>query len=398
MGANKITLAAGVIGIDPSGAFTGSVIDFSDVTIDHTGSGGPNFIRAGTYGSPVSSSDAGQSGMIRLYGTNSATTDDESTGYYDRGIFVCLKTTGTKGAFPIAGLVEIGDSGANAGTDRIQAAQFIAHLNDTGAKLATLANSTGGMYGGWFKVTANEGATTASGSRAAPLWVDNQLYGSNIAAGMEEYGIFSTTGGSVPDAWAGFETTSSGWGQLFYFDETAYDQAPISGTALKVLLNSTQYYIPLSTSNASADTKDDINWNEGLTTNETYEGQTTTITVGESVVFGKVLVKKSDGEYYLTDADAVTTVPGQLMALESKGDGETCLCLVVGYACDTDWTWALGDGRANTLYCDDGTTGNMVQHASAPSDVGDQVNIVGRVVSTTCVHFKPTYELTEVGS
>lgn len=146
------------------------------------------------------------------------------------------------------------------------------------------------------------------------------------------------------------------------------------------------------------DAKDDIDWNEGLTVDGTYEGKTVTITVGESVVFGKVLVKKSDGEYYLTDADAVTTMPGHLMALATATDGNTCLCLVTGYVCETDWNWTVGDGRANTLYCDDGTAGNMVQHASAPSDVGDQVGIVGRVITADCIHFKPTYELTEVGS
>lgn len=232
------------IGLDFQGTYTGDIIDFTDTTVDHTGSGGPCLIRAGTYASPISNADEDQSGFIRLYGTTSA--DGTS---YDRGIFACLTTSGAKGVFPIAGLAEVRDGGD---PKKVQAAQFISHLNHTGATLSALGGDvTAGMYGAWLKITANAGATTESGSRAAPVWLDNQLYGSNINAGMEEYAIFSTAGGTVPDAWAGFETTSSGWAQLFHFDETAYDQAPISNTSLKVLLNATQYYLPLSSENDS---------------------------------------------------------------------------------------------------------------------------------------------------
>lgn len=229
---------------------TDDAIDFSSVVINHTGSGGPCLIRAGTYGSPVSNSDEDQSGMIRLY----STTDAGGTSY-DRGIFVCTKTTNTKGVFPVAGLAEVNAVPTGNGPTKVQAAQFIAHLNSATAKLAALGgDATAGMYGGWFKIAANEGATTASGSRAAPLWVDNQLNGSNINAGMEEYGIFATTGGSKPDAFIGFETTSSGWSYLFSFDETSYDQDPVgSGDAtggnkdyyLKVNINGVAYGIQL---------------------------------------------------------------------------------------------------------------------------------------------------------
>lgn len=232
-----------------NGTFTDDVVDFTDVTIDHTGSNGPCFIRAGTYASPVTNADEDQSGMIRLYGE---TTADGSS--YDRGIFICLKTQGAKGIFPVAGLAE-GKDGCTA--TKIQAAQFIAHLNHTGATLSALGgDTTAGMYGAWLRITANDGATTESGSRAAPLWIDNQLYGSNINAGMEEYGIFATTGGSKPDALIGLETSSSGWSNLLYFDETSYDQDPIMGLSvdtdggdstdcIRISLNGTPYYIPI---------------------------------------------------------------------------------------------------------------------------------------------------------
>ena len=248
-----ITQTGGVAGLDFIGAYTNAAIDLSNVTLNHTGSAGPVMIRAGTYGSPVTSSDAGQSGMIRLYGRNSALTDDEASGFYDRGLFVSLKTTGAKGIFPIAGLAEVEATVSGNGPTAVMAAQFIAHLLETGSKLA---NTTGvnGMYGGWFKITAIDGATTGATSKKAAVWLDNQMYGNNAAPG-EEYTLFNTTGGLKPDAWAGFETTSAGWSNLFYFDETAYDQDPVvSGDLatggsrdyyLKVSINGTIYGIQL---------------------------------------------------------------------------------------------------------------------------------------------------------
>ena len=236
------------IGIDFQGAYSNAAIDLTDVTLNHSGSSGPVMIRAGTYGSPVSSSDPHQSGMIRLYGMNDAATDD-GTGFYDRGVFAYLRTDKAKGIFPIAGLAEVRTTAGDGPTD-VMAAQFIADLNTTGAKF----NTGGfGMFGGWFKITAKDGATTHATSKKAAVWLDNQMYGNNAAPG-EEYTIFATTGGLKPDAFVGFETTSSGWSSLFYFDETAYDQNPVvsgdiddgsSDYYLKVNLNGTIYGIPL---------------------------------------------------------------------------------------------------------------------------------------------------------
>lgn len=144
------------------------------------------------------------------------------------------------------------------------------------------------------------------------------------------------------------------------------------------------------------DAKDDTDWNEALGSDGTYEGQTASVTVGENVVFGEVIVKKSDGEYYLTDADAVTTMPGQLIALETKGDGQACLALVVGYIREDDWNWTVGDGQANLLFPDDGTPGAMVQQAAKPSDSGDQLQVIGRVITADCIYFYPSYVLVEV--
>jgi len=244
-----IDVGSSATGIAFTGTYTGNVIDFSNATIDPTGSNGPCFIRAGTYASPIDyGADNHQSGMIRLYSTCAG--DNTS---YDRGLFVCTKTTGAKGAFPVAGLAEANNTGT--GPKKLQAAQFIAHLgaDNSASHLATLGgDSTAGMYGAWLKITAGGSCVCDSGSRCAPAWIDNQMSGTISG---EEYGIFATTGASRPDAFIGFETTSSGYDQLLYFDETfnagagtcvTGDAVPATQDArIKVYYNGTQYYLPL---------------------------------------------------------------------------------------------------------------------------------------------------------
>lgn len=244
-----MTVGTAATGIDFTGTYTGNVIDFSNATIDPTGSGGPCFIRAGTYASPIDyGADNHQSGIIRIYSTCSG---DGSS--YDRGLFACCKTTGAKGAFPVAGLAEANNTGT--GPAKLQAAQFIAHLGADGSasKLATLGGDpTAGMYGAWLKITAGGTCEAQAGSRCAPCWIDNQMSGS---LNGEEWGIFATTGASRPDAFIGFETTSSGYDQLFHFDSTFNSGAgtcvttdAVPGTQdarIKVYYNGAQYYLAL---------------------------------------------------------------------------------------------------------------------------------------------------------
>jgi len=191
-----------------SNTFSGNGIDFSGCTYVPTGSGGPCLIRAGSYDVPLTNSATAQSGLIRLYMETSA---DGSS--YDRAIFTCLKTTGTKGIIPVSGLAEVHEDAT--GPTNVMGCQFITQLFDTGSHLAANAQ----MFGGWFKVTAIDGSTIASTATVAPLWIDNQLYGAN-ATGSHEYGLYCTTGGSRPVAFMGFNTTSSGYDNFIYFDST----------------------------------------------------------------------------------------------------------------------------------------------------------------------------------
>jgi len=240
-----ITADTGII-FDGTVSFTGdsaNAIEFSSYTPDADGSSGAALLRAGTYTAPLTESTNYQGGIFRMYLETSGVSS------YNKGAFICLKTTGAKGIHGVCSLVEVLAQAA-AGPTSVYAGQFVAHLNSATAKIA----SGGGLpelVGIWTKITSSVGSTIAASTRACALWVDNQLNGT---VSGEEYGIFATCGGSKVDAFIGFETTSSGWTNLFYFDETAYDQDPIGtatisgGTAdkyLKVSLNGTAYGIQL---------------------------------------------------------------------------------------------------------------------------------------------------------
>ena len=225
---------------DFRGLFETDVIEFSLCTLQHNGSGGPCFLRAGTYGTPVANDSDNQSGMLRFYGQ---TSGDSS---YDRGLFVALKTTGAKGIMPVAGLAEVlAQSGV--GPTNVKAAEFIAGLHTSTSKLAAL----GKMFGVWAKVYSAVGSVAASTSVVAPLWVDSQMSGT---VSGEEYGLYCSTGGTKPDSFIGFTTTSSGYNNFLSFDSTYASETMIGtatvdgGTAasyLKVNINGTAYALQL---------------------------------------------------------------------------------------------------------------------------------------------------------
>ena len=239
-----IVFGTAVTGISFTGTYTGNVIDFSNATHVPTGSNGPCLIRAGTYTSPLTNSSENQSGLVRLY----FQTDADGSSY-DRGIFVCLKTTGTKNIFPVSGLAEVlGQSGA--GPDDAMAAQFIVGLHEATSKLAT---GGFGMFGAWLKVYSVTSSVAASGSYVAPAWIDNQMSGT---VSGQEYGLYATTGGTRPDGFIGFKTSSSGYDQFIYADSTfnsgagtciTTDTVPANhqDARIKVWYDGKQYYIPL---------------------------------------------------------------------------------------------------------------------------------------------------------
>ena len=112
-------------------------------------------------------------------------------------------------------------------------------------------------------------------------------------------------------------------------------------------------------------------------------------TVGENVAFGDLCYRKSDGKYWKADANAGTTMPGVVMALESISANASGLLLKIGFARDDSWSWTVG----GLIYAST-DAGGLTQ--TAPSGSGDQVQVVGYAYSATVVYFNPDGTLIEV--
>lgn len=222
-----------------SGASGTHHINFDSATLNHS------LIGCGSYSSPMDQS------TTTGFASFCSTSDDADSWRYGMGIYMKATGSGTK-LFPLGIQAEYNGT---IGVDRMEGMQCIALLGGGGeaGRLLTLGgDATAGMYAGWFKVGANTSCVVDSGSRVAPLWIDNQM---NCVCSGEEYSMFITCGGSKVDAVFGLETTSSGWSQLFYLDETMASAEPFVSTGcsvtvatvpyLKVLVNTTQYGIPL---------------------------------------------------------------------------------------------------------------------------------------------------------
>ena len=126
----------------------------------------------------------------------------------------------------------------------------------------------------------------------------------------------------------------------------------------------------------------------------TASGLKSPVQVGENVVGGDVLFMQSDGKYWKADADAAASMPAKVMAIEAIAANDTGLVLHVGYyRNDALYNWVLGAGEANLLYVST-TPGAMTQ--TAPSGTGDQVQVVGYVVTADIVFFNPSYVVAEV--
>jgi len=242
-----VEIASSDWAIDATGDATGLGAISADglLTLSRT----EKVISAGSYSSRLTMLAGQTNEMVTIAGLGEE--DDFLIGY---GSY--LRTTGEDGkGFGASFLVEATNT---TGTPTLQGLQSMAFIGSVGGTEAAVLKSmngdaTAGAYGIWAKVGSNTNVNLASGSRTAPIWVDNQ-HMANTNNG-EEYGIFATTGGTRPDAFVGFETSSSGWDYLFYFDETAYDQAPVSTMtpatntnaadgSLIINLNGTDYYIP----------------------------------------------------------------------------------------------------------------------------------------------------------
>jgi hypothetical protein len=229
-----------------AGHATGDVLDFSAITRES----GKKFIRIGTYGSPVAYNGTG---VFQAY---SVDTGNASVGYL---FFHLMRGTGTDALIGEQMLLE--SETTVTGPASLAGHDVLVGLTSVSSRLATAADHTSGMFGGHFKIYSVDGATVASGARAACLWLDGQMNGANASpVAGNYYNIYNTSGGNKYEAFAKLHLIAgegAGWNNLFETNfSSGTDPIVTAGTAkdvkdnqqalnIKVDINGTTYYIPL---------------------------------------------------------------------------------------------------------------------------------------------------------
>lgn len=113
------------------------------------------------------------------------------------------------------------------------------------------------------------------------------------------------------------------------------------------------------------------------------EGITITETAGENVAIGDLCYFKSDGKFWLADADAEATSKGILaLATAAIAAEDSGVFLVYGKYRDDTWTWTV----AQELYIH--TTGGNPT-GTRPSGSGDIIRIVAHATAATILFFNP---------
>jgi len=252
-GAGKLVVTGEIVGggtitldgkVNNGISFEGTYRDHAiDIQPDST-FGENKAIYIGSWGTEAEMDDGG--GLFRIYGKVGA------GGTATANIFVRTLTESTTPPISAQFYSDCDAADSASAPNVMDGVDVFALINDN-KYFAAPANDSLDMLESMRAIWAKVDAATGSHiyGNVATLWVDNQI---KCSVTGREYAIFSTTGGSKPDAWAGFETTSSGWSYLFDFDKTSYDQDPVaSGNAtsgnkdyyLKVNINGSAYAIQL---------------------------------------------------------------------------------------------------------------------------------------------------------
>jgi hypothetical protein len=136
-----------------------------------------------------------------------------------------------------------------------------------------------------------------------------------------------------------------------------------------------------------------MTWDNAPAANNGFSGDVESVTAGETVALSNVLYEKSDGEWYLADADASSTMPAMRMAVGAGTDGNAVSTITRGVVRYDSWTWTVG---APIYVSTTGTTTNTLTQ-TAPSGDGDQIQIVGYALSATVMYFNPSPVVVEIG-
>jgi len=126
-----------------------------------------------------------------------------------------------------------------------------------------------------------------------------------------------------------------------------------------------------------------------VNTNFEYAGQTAIIEAGDTITQGNFLYWDASGHLVRADADAAASMPAVCFALNSTTSGHNALVLMQGWVYNSAWTLAEGDEVFVSTAIGAVTT-------TAPSDSGDQVQVVGIALTEDLLWFNPDYTVLEI--
>ena len=126
-----------------------------------------------------------------------------------------------------------------------------------------------------------------------------------------------------------------------------------------------------------------------INTNFEYAGQTAIIEAGDTITQGNLLYWDANGHLVRADADAAASMPAVCFALNSTTSGHNALVLMQGWVYNSAWTLAEGD----EVFVSTAIGGLTV---TAPSDSGDQVQVIGIGLTEDLLWFNPDYTVLEI--
>lgn len=133
-------------------------------------------------------------------------------------------------------------------------------------------------------------------------------------------------------------------------------------------------------------------WDIAPASDHTWSGDTEPGTAGENVALGDVCYLKSDGKWWIADADASTTMPGMRIATAAISADASGTFLKQGVFRDDSWNWTAG----GTLYVSTAGTGSTLTQ-TAPSGDQDCVQIAGYALTADVIMFDPSPVIAVVG-
>lgn len=114
---------------------------------------------------------------------------------------------------------------------------------------------------------------------------------------------------------------------------------------------------------------------------------------GQATAFGDVCYIASNGKATLIDADAIATMSGIVMCVDTTiSNDSTGWFMFMGVARDDTWDWTVGGLIYGTVT---GTTGNTLSQ-TAPTGASDVVQILGVATHANRMYFNPSLSQVEL--